>query len=191
MALIICSECGKQVSDKALTCPNCGNPIQKQVLEERKMNQKISCCARCGVSGSSAWWKKVADGTHCVFCNSTSVIASGLTRKEVLEAREAEDSGNYDHDNPDPVNDWIVRNVAILSDEFQWQAYKKRLEQQRKDKELLKTIPRIPKEKCPKCQSTDIKIIGSLERSMSAYVWGLGSGKIGKQFKCRDCGHMW
>ena len=115
MALIICSECGKQVSDKALTCPNCGNPIQKQVLEERKMNQKINCCTRCGVSGSSAWWKKVADGTHCVFCNSTSVIASGLTRKEILEAREAEDSSNYDHDNPDPVNDWIVRNVAILS----------------------------------------------------------------------------
>lgn len=26
MALIICSECGKQYSDKALACPNCGNP---------------------------------------------------------------------------------------------------------------------------------------------------------------------
>lgn len=27
MALIKCSECGKEVSDKAATCPNCGNPI--------------------------------------------------------------------------------------------------------------------------------------------------------------------
>lgn len=27
MALIYCSECGKQVSDKAMACPNCGNPI--------------------------------------------------------------------------------------------------------------------------------------------------------------------
>lgn len=27
MALIICSECGKEVSDKATTCPNCGAPI--------------------------------------------------------------------------------------------------------------------------------------------------------------------
>ena len=26
MALISCSECGKQVSDKALSCPHCGNP---------------------------------------------------------------------------------------------------------------------------------------------------------------------
>lgn len=25
--LINCSECGKQISDKALTCPNCGAPV--------------------------------------------------------------------------------------------------------------------------------------------------------------------
>jgi len=28
MALIICSECGKQYSDKAMACPNCGNPTR-------------------------------------------------------------------------------------------------------------------------------------------------------------------
>ena len=28
MALVRCSECGKQISDKANTCPNCGNPIE-------------------------------------------------------------------------------------------------------------------------------------------------------------------
>ncbi len=27
MALIYCSECGKQISDKAEACPHCGNPI--------------------------------------------------------------------------------------------------------------------------------------------------------------------
>lgn len=27
MALIKCSECGKEISDKAPNCPNCGNPI--------------------------------------------------------------------------------------------------------------------------------------------------------------------
>ena len=27
MSLIYCSECGKEVSDKAPNCPNCGNPI--------------------------------------------------------------------------------------------------------------------------------------------------------------------
>ena len=29
MALIKCSECGKEISDKANNCPNCGCPIDK------------------------------------------------------------------------------------------------------------------------------------------------------------------
>ena len=31
MALIKCAECGRDVSDKASTCPNCGYPISKNV----------------------------------------------------------------------------------------------------------------------------------------------------------------
>ena len=31
MALITCPECGKQVSDKANSCPNCGYPLTKKV----------------------------------------------------------------------------------------------------------------------------------------------------------------
>ncbi len=27
MALIVCTECGKDVSEKAVSCPNCGAPI--------------------------------------------------------------------------------------------------------------------------------------------------------------------
>ena len=30
MALIKCSECGKDVSDKAAACPGCGNPVQSK-----------------------------------------------------------------------------------------------------------------------------------------------------------------
>ena len=31
MALINCTECGKEVSDRAKTCPNCGCPIIQEV----------------------------------------------------------------------------------------------------------------------------------------------------------------
>lgn len=44
---------------------------------------------------------------------------------------------------------------------------------------------------CPKCHSTDYRKIDSLERAASAQLWGVGSGKIGKQYKCNKCGHMW
>ena len=30
MALIECSECGHMVSDKAIVCPECGNPIKSK-----------------------------------------------------------------------------------------------------------------------------------------------------------------
>ena len=40
MALIICTECGKEISDKATTCPNCGAPIKKDtVYVERPVGQ--------------------------------------------------------------------------------------------------------------------------------------------------------
>ena len=34
MALIECSECGKEVSEKAAACPSCGNPISEQQPRE-------------------------------------------------------------------------------------------------------------------------------------------------------------
>lgn len=30
MSMIKCPECGQEISDKADTCPKCGNPIKKQ-----------------------------------------------------------------------------------------------------------------------------------------------------------------
>lgn len=43
MALINCPECGKEISDKALACPNCGNPINQQTQQEEYLG-----CPRCG-----------------------------------------------------------------------------------------------------------------------------------------------
>lgn len=38
MALIKCPECKLQVSDKALSCPHCGYPIDKTVIQQRRRN---------------------------------------------------------------------------------------------------------------------------------------------------------
>ncbi len=43
MALINCPECGKEISDKALSCPNCGNPMNQQLQQEEYL-----CCPKCG-----------------------------------------------------------------------------------------------------------------------------------------------
>ena len=57
MALIKCNECGHEVSSRAKTCPNCGNPLDEE-KEELKEQKKCSCgfynekdalfCEACG-----------------------------------------------------------------------------------------------------------------------------------------------
>lgn len=41
MGLIYCSECGKQISDMAQSCPNCGAPIVKQQSKNNLHPQNI------------------------------------------------------------------------------------------------------------------------------------------------------
>lgn len=55
MALIKCSECGNEVSDKASSCPKCGNPIANE--------KKSRICPYCkGAISNTA--------TKCVHCYS-------------------------------------------------------------------------------------------------------------------------
>ena len=42
MALIKCSECGKEISDKALTCPECGSPTKKAEKDNENRGQIVA-----------------------------------------------------------------------------------------------------------------------------------------------------
>ncbi len=55
MALIKCGECGKEVSDKASSCPNCGNPINSKYTKTERV------CEHCGGSVYD-------NATTCVHC---------------------------------------------------------------------------------------------------------------------------
>ena len=51
MALIECSECGKQVSSNAQACPNCGNPMAGAVIPQqtdRPSREKIQTIEQTG-----------------------------------------------------------------------------------------------------------------------------------------------
>ena len=48
-----------------------------------------------------------------------------------------------------------------------------------------------PKVKCPTCGSFDVKSISTVNRAVSIFAVGLASGKIGKQFECKNCGYKW
>lgn len=47
MALVKCSECGKEIGDKATFCVNCGNPIEYKIkcieCGERILKENVNC----------------------------------------------------------------------------------------------------------------------------------------------------
>lgn len=47
------------------------------------------------------------------------------------------------------------------------------------------TPQNIPK--CPICGSTNLKKLSALDRGASAFMWGIGSNKIGKTYQCNNC----
>ena len=53
MALIKCSECGKEISSKAKACPHCGNPIEEEIKEEKKIKEKNITCPECGAKNEN------------------------------------------------------------------------------------------------------------------------------------------
>lgn len=55
---------------------------------------------------------------------------------------------------------------------------------QRQQKQIEEEL-RIPK--CPLCGSTNLKKLSALDRGASAFMWGLGSNKIGKTYECKNC----
>lgn len=66
-----------------------------------------------------------------------------------------------------------------------------RIEQERKEKERKEQIRISKLPPCPICGSKEyVKRITTLDRSVSATVWGLGSSKIGKQYECTYCKHF-
>ena len=59
MALIKCEECGKEVSDKAKTCPNCGCPISEEKEESKVIIYGLS---QMGILGGNL--KIYVDGEY-------------------------------------------------------------------------------------------------------------------------------
>ena len=73
-------------------------------------------------------------------------------------------------------------------------AYQKKLADEAKAAMAQAEAERIRKQnapKCPHCNSTNIERLTSIDRGISVVAFGLASGKIGKQYKCKNCKHMW
>ena len=72
-----------------------------------------------------------------------------------------------------------------------WRAKRKAQEKQARDRQMLEMEiayeakhPHVP---CPYCKSTNTEKISTVSRAVSVSLVGAASGKIGKQWHCKNC----
>lgn len=206
MALITCTECGKEFSDKAPACPNCWCPTEDIIREQNKSKQKEYYAT------ANANTDPVLLDLHQKYpINPEHAIKEYMKIKGVswLEARKI--INEYYKTTPPPrfKEYWENQNAPkkgfweTMSD---WQKESARQEALRQQKKEEKT-----KLKCPSCKSTSILPVDTQKKfstgkflvgntigyALAGPVGGIVGaatgikGKNGKtKFICQSCGKV-
>lgn len=167
MALIICPECGKEISDQSKQCIHCGYPIS-EIVTPHRTDERI-----CIVNGKEIYLHFLLDNietkekfdrlVRTIDCKGTTAIK---IIKEVEETKKIPETLNFE-----------TRTQSLKRQE------QEKLQRQQQEQANLP--------KCPTCGSTNIRKIGSVERGTSIVAFGIFSKKINKTFKCGNCGYTW
>lgn len=73
MGMINCPECGKEISDKAVSCPNCGAVVKKKFCQHcgEKIDNDCVVCPKCGKQVG-----EIGDDRNIIINNSSSASAA-------------------------------------------------------------------------------------------------------------------
>lgn len=176
MSLILCEECGKEISDMARVCPHCGYPVS------------ASCVIHI-------MWDNMKGNTYL----KTGLYVDGSFIKE-MKCSEILD---YNVKLGAHRIDLFFRNKCVVSKTInissrqtdEYIAFRQTLTGLKLvDPSLVKWCKEnrthhIPK--CPTCGSTNIKRISSFRRSASSGIYGIASRSALKTFECRNCKYTW
>ena len=86
MALIKCPECGKEISEKAKSCPNCGCPINDQPTQVTELDGEFLCCPKCSSKELHAEKEGFSGGkalTGAILVGQLGLLAGTLGSREV------------------------------------------------------------------------------------------------------------
>jgi len=217
MALINCPECGREnVSNTAVACPNCGYGIREhfeKIANENKKD-KIKICAKCGSIFGYPYSPSYINN-DCLSCH-IPIIEIDVDTDEWMKIHKPKgEKYNYSTEelqqNNKAINEYNAKifekyieplgqlDTSLTSYKLHMERYGRptddieEVHQQIKEKALWelhegrRKREEEAKPKCPNCGSTDLKKLSALDRSASAFMWGLGSNKIGKTYECRKC----
>lgn len=175
MALIKCPECGKEISNYAKECNQCGYPLSSNL----EADDYIYICPKCAMIYSS---DELNADKKCHFCNIKTIITKE-TMNDFIDNMDNED--DYD----------IILSKKYGGNQFSECAYRHRLsliKQENKNQSINhqpSQQPSIPH--CPTCNSTNIKRISAASKAVGVGLFGIFSKTARSQFECKDCGYKW
>lgn len=181
MAIIICPECNKQLSQYAEICPKCGFPIKKYMENHNLIDiNKEFICPKCAYT--YAGYGEDSDPIYlkCKYCD-TPIVATEITGSESLN--------NFIKDN----NFYVNTAKKYGNNQFSEEVYNKRLGiiKQENTKQSVETQPSTPQITCPTCSSTNVSKISTSAKVTNTVLFGIFGNKRSKQFHCEDCGYEW
>ncbi len=191
MSLIICTECGKEFSDKAPTCPNCGCPTKE--IKNIKNNTKDIVNSEFAVS------ETLLEEIYSIHPDSKAYAIKECMNRTGLNIKELKPiiDDFYASKQPAPIT---------FSNKYTNRFHNEKLIIAEDTKKVAeeKSKPAI---RCPKCDnSSDIQIFdGNKKLSISKGIVGglllgpagaiAGGTILGKKGKleciCKNCGHRW
>lgn len=169
MALIICPECGKEISDKAAVCIHCGYPIQemKQADTNKTYHVVLMDCGKYKTKMISA----LRDINHIGLKEAMDLASQcPVVIKTTTDENQAK-----------KLVDQILKEGGIA---------------QISNKNQINTVSTSTPSssnppKCPTCGSTNIQKISATKKAAGAIGFGLFSKTAKSQFECKNCGYKW
>lgn len=181
MALIICPECGKEISDKAKACIHCGFPLDSiNDLDPTPTEENMNICPKCG---------KIYTKLTCPDCG-TGMINCHISQWDWTKKINMQDKD-------DEWTQQMRERYVVNSTVFDKDLYEARLqeEQAERDKieEYRQAARRIEanKPKCPTCGSTNVEKISTTSKVVGGALFGLFSSNVRNTMRCKHCGYKW
>lgn len=177
MALIKCPECGKEISDRSESCPNCGYPTPQFLKFEIKIKKKYYNSGE-----KSCFLNFTLDKDETIDMHQyQSCFKRGID--VLLTSGDKKCIGEYKAYKLTFMDGWrssillTLNNIDKIS--FESAEY---------------AVFKLPKPestfRCPKCGSTNVARIGGGRKAASALAFGLFSlNTLTSQYQCHDCGY--
>lgn len=175
MALIICPECGKEISNKAKYCIHCGYPLDELKEETSNIiNDKNNLYSVKLINYGSQKVKVIA-------------VVREITGLRLPEAKAVVDNLSFIKtgiclEEANSIKNQLEELGAVLSIVVC------------DTNKIISISPKtnaVPIPTCPTCGSTDISKISTTSKAVSAGLFGIFSPKIRKQFHCNSCKYEW